>query len=83
MSVNDLSHGCQESCQVYQMRSCLKGQDYYIKKNKIYREKSISTIALWCTVQHLLKMAYYFDYLLSLLSKGSCRTLGIYFKQNS
>ena len=57
---------------------------------KIYREKSIPMIA-WCPAFSNLGWLYqawnttaydryYFDYLLSLPFKGSCRTLGIYFR---
>ena len=51
-----------------------------------YREKSIPIIALWCPAfsnhgwNTTAYYSYYFDYLLSLLFKGPCRTLGIDFR---
>ena len=57
-------------------------------ENKIYREKSISMTALWRPAfsnhgfygNTSTYYSYYFDFLLSLLFKGSCGTLGLYFR---
>ena len=56
----------------------------------IWRKNRILMIALWCPafiklwltfscLKHNSLLWYCFDYLLFLLFKGSCRTLGIYF----